>query len=75
MVDILKSNSTSDPLSNCLLILSMVQELNCNIKACFRGRWIIMSAGCNTAVQLAGMNKIRILGCFFFIHVRNSFDL
>jgi hypothetical protein len=75
MVDILKSSCTSIPLFNCFVMFSMVHELNCNMKACFRGCWNIISASCNIDVQLAGMNKIRILGYLVFIYIRNSSDL
>ena len=36
---------------------------------------MMMLVGCNTLVQLARMNKIRISRCLAFIHPRNSFDL
>ena len=61
MVDILKSKLTSFPFSSCLVMFSMVHELNCNmIKACFRDLWMMMSTDCKTLVQLAEMNNIKI---------------
>ena len=75
MVDILKSNVTSSPFSDYLVMFFMVHELKCNIKVCFIGLWMMMSVGCSILVQLAGMNSIRICGCLLFTQPRNSFHL